>query len=192
MLKDTPNPDEEAEAKLGQGGESEDEKEFNALFDGINLDDDNADIEALRKQVEDVKKGAAKFFSEKGMKKAQEEKDVKQDTTIISPTKNEVVESDLEVLFFESKPEADLVKDDLKQVAKAKGLTIIQAWKSESWLQNKAKALHSEKIETEENRGRIGDPSSGISVGKDAETKARENSFISNLPPGFSANTPKL
>ena len=52
MLKDTPNPDEEAEAKLGQGGESEDEKEFNALFDGINLDEFEKTDEEKQRELE--------------------------------------------------------------------------------------------------------------------------------------------
>jgi hypothetical protein len=106
--------------------------------------------------------------------------------------KGEANSSDLEVIFFESKPEAESVKDDLAQIAKAKGITLIQAWKQESWLQDKAKALYADKRESMENKGRVGSPSSTVTESKDSATKAIENSFIANLPKGFSAKTPKL
>ncbi len=185
MAEETPNLGEEAPAKPDEGGESEDQKEFDKLFEGIDFDDENADVEELKKKVEDIKKGAAKFFSEKGMKK---------ETPPVEPKPAEKKEdtTDLEVIFFESKPEAELVKDDLKQIAEAKGISLIQAWKQESWVQNKAKALHSEKTETEGNKERIGNPSALVPPEKDAEQKAIEQTFVSNLPSGFSVAKPKL
>lgn len=184
LPEETPNQNQEAPATPVDGGESDEQKEFNKLFEGINLDDENADIEELKSQVENIKKGAAKFFSEKGMKKNEKKEEPK-------PAIKQEDASDLEVIFFEGKPESKLVEDDLKAIAKAKGISVIQAWKNESWIQEKAKALHAEKVEKEKNEGRIGDPSENIEIGKDAATKALENSFISNLPKGFSAATPK-
>ncbi len=184
LPEETPNQNQEAPATPVDGGESEEQKEFNKLFEGIDLDDENADIEELKSQVENIKKGAAKFFSEKGMKKNEKKEEPK-------PAIKQEDASDLEVIFFEGKPESKLVEDDLKAIAKAKGISVIQAWKNESWIQEKAKTLHAEKVEKEKNEGRIGDPSENIEIGKDAATKALENSFISNLPKGFSAATPK-
>ncbi len=182
---ETPTPEEEAAAKLAKEGESEEQKEFNKLFEGIDFDDENADVEELKKQVEDIKKGASKFFSEKGMKKGTINGEVPK------PAEKQEDTSDLEVIFFESKPEASLVEEDLKTIAKAKGISLIQAWKTESWIQNKAKELQKEKTEKESNNGRVADPSAEFAKGMtDAERIAKRLS--GNLPPGFSAEKPKL
>lgn len=189
MSKETPTPEEEAEAKLAQEGESDEQKEFNKLFEGIDFDDEEKSKEDLIAEFEKFKENAnknfAKFYSKKGMELGKKEEPAPK------PAVKQEDASDLEVIFFEGKPEASLVKDDLKTIAEAKGISLIQAWKNESWIQDKAKALHAAKSEAEKNASRVGNPSEGVEIEKDAETKARENSFISNLPPGFSAATPK-
>lgn len=183
---ETPTPEEEAAAKLAKEGESEEQKEFNKLFEGVDLDDENADVEELKKKVDDIKKGAAKFFSEKGMKKEAPKEEASK------PTEKKEDASDLEVIFFESKPEASLVEDDLKAVAKAKGISLVQAWKQESWIQTKAKALQEEKSENDGNGKKVGEPSGSVPAEKDAEQKKIERDFASNLPVGFSAEKPKM
>ena len=182
---ETPTPEQEAAAKLAKEGESEEQKEFNKLFEGIDLDDENADIEELKQKVADIQKGAAKFFSEKGMKKEATKEDPAKPAVKVEDA------SDLEVIFFESKPEASLVEDDLKTVAKAKGISLIQAWKTESWIQSKAKALQSEKTEKESNNGRVADPSAEFAKGLTDEQRISKR-LSGNLPPGFSAEKPKL
>jgi predicted lactoylglutathione lyase len=178
MSEEKPNLDEEADANPDEGGESEDEKEFKAMFEGLNFDDPDADIEELKKKVADIEKGASRFFSQRGQKK--EEK--KPEQPVAPATKD----SDIEVMFFETRPEAELVKDDLKKVAEVKGISLIQAWKQEAWLQEKAKTLSAD----ETNKGRIGSPSNGV------QPKTEENefakSFASSLPKGFSAETPNV
>ncbi|PIX94076.1 MAG: hypothetical protein COZ25_07390 [Ignavibacteria bacterium CG_4_10_14_3_um_filter_37_18] len=183
---ETPNQNEEPTGNPDEGGESEEQKEFNKLFEGVNLDDENADVEELKKKVENIQKGAAKFFSEKGMKKGVPKEEASK------PVAKQENASDLEVIFFESKPEASLVEDDLKAVAKAKGISLIQAWKQESWIQTKAKALQEEKSENDGNSKKVGEPSGSIPAEKDSEQKAIERAFTSNLPSGFSAEKPKM
>ena len=53
--------------------------------------------------------------------------------------------ADLEAMFFESKPEAEKVKADLQAIARINGISIIQAWKNESWVREKAQSLESEE-----------------------------------------------
>lgn len=189
MSEVTPNPTEEATANPTEGGESEDEKEFDALFDDVDFDSEEKTPEELRAEVEafkeNAKKNLAKFYSKKGMEFGKKKNEV------VTPARQETSQSDLEVLFFESKPEAESVSEDLKKIAQAKGITTIQAWKQETWLQEKAKALYAESKESEENRGRVGSPSSTVVNSKDSAQKAIENRFIENLPPGFSAKTPR-
>ena len=48
-------------------------------------------------------------------------------------------------MFFESKPEAEKVKADLQAIARINGISIIQAWKNESWVREKAQSLESEE-----------------------------------------------
>jgi hypothetical protein len=188
MLKETPNPTEEAVANPTEGGESEDEKEFDALFDDVDFDSEEKTPEELRAEVEafkeNAKKNLAKFYSKKGMELGKKKE-------VATPAPQEAPKSDLEVIFFETKPEAESVADELRQIAEAKGITTIQAWKQETWLQEKAKALYAESKESEENRGRVGSPSSMVVNSKDSQQKAIENRFIENLPPGFSAKTPR-
>lgn len=183
---ETPNQNEEPKGNPDEGGESEEQKEFNKLFEGIDFDDKNADVEELKKKVEDIQKGAAQFFSKKGM-----EKKVPNEEAPKPAVRQEDV-SDLETIFFESKPEASLVEDDLKVVAKAKGISLIQAWKQESWIQDKAKALQTEKLENDGNNKKVGEPSGSVPAEKDAEQKRIEQAFTSNLPVGFSAEKPKM
>ncbi len=191
MSEVTPNQSEEAPAKLPEGGESEDQKEFDALFAEIDLDEEKsveelkADIDAFK---EESKKNFAKFYSEKGMELAKKKKE----EAATPPGKtDEVTLSDLELVFFENKPEVDFVKDDLKKIAEAKGISLVQAWKSESWLVEKAKALHAEKQESEENKGKVGDPSPIPTKGMTEVQKIAQR-LSGNLPPGFSADKPKI
>jgi len=173
------------------GKEPEQKEKISEIQDGYefwNLKKFTIDefVEELKKKVENIQKGAAKFFSEKGMKKGVPKEEASK------PVAKQENASDLEVIFFESKPEASLVEDDLKAVAKAKGISLIQAWKQESWIQTKAKALQEEKSENDGNSKKVGEPSGSIPAEKDSEQKAIERAFTSNLPSGFSAEKPKM
>lgn len=145
------NHDEEVKTIPPNGSEAEDT--FADLFkeeeapEGETLEQKVARME---KETEAMKKGVSKFFSDKGRKEKAEVKVEKKET--VNQSSDDVTE-----LFLESKPEASLVKDDLKTIADAKyNGSIVKAWKEETWLHEKAKALSEQEV----NKGKITPPSS--------------------------------
>lgn len=153
MYEEDPNQSGEDTSKLNDGGESED-ADIQALFGGEeNHDEESSEekVTRLENEMATIKKGVAKFFSEKGRKeKATNTVQVAQSTTNHSS-------DDVTELFLESKPQAEFVKDDLKTIADAKyGGSIIKAWKGETWLHAKAQALSEETA----NKGKINAPDS--------------------------------
>lgn len=190
----TPNPSEEAVAKPTEGGENEDEKEFENLFgDDLDFEDESKTIEELKEEFKAYKeekraefeKNKAKFFSQKGMELGKKKEEA-------VTQKKEETPSDVTLLFFESKPEAETVKDEILEIAKLKGISEIQVWKANTFgIQEKAKALYAEKTETEQNRGRVGSPSSFPAKGM-TEVEKIAKRLSDGLPPGFSASKPKL
>lgn len=166
MSENYPNPSGEDASKLDEGGKSED-TELESLFkeddapEGETAEEKVARLEA---EMATMKKGVAKFFSEKGRKeKAAKEATEAKKTPIHSS-------DDVTELFLESKPEAELVKDDLQKIADAKyDGSIIKAWKGETWLHEKAKALSEEATA----KGKIQPPSSETAPTTDMSALAK-------------------
>ena len=166
MSEQDPSLNEEDTSKLQTGGKSED-ADLESLFkDEEAPDDETADekVERMEKEIATMKKGVAKFFSEKGRKeKATSEAPAPKGTPNHSS-------DDVTELFLESKPEAALVQDDLRTIADAKyGGSILKAWKGETWLHAKAKALSDEAVA----KGKIQAPSSEVQSVTDMESIAR-------------------
>ncbi len=159
MSEQDPNLDEEAPAKLPEGGESEDEladlfKEEDAP-EGETLEEK---VERLERESAAQKKGLAKFFSEKGRERVKKEE---------APASKPVSQNDdVTELFYATNPKAELVADQLKEVAdKLYGGSILKAWKSEEFLREKAETLANKKTESEANKAKIGKPSVGKASG---------------------------
>ena len=155
MTEENANLEKEVTTTPAQGAGSED-ADLESLFkdedapEGETLEDKVARLEA---QDEARRKGVAKFFSEKG-RKEKATKEVPEAKKTPTHTSDDVTE-----LFLESKPEAELVKDDLQKIADAKyDGSIIKAWKGETWLHEKAKALSEEAVA----KGKIQPPSSQV------------------------------
>jgi hypothetical protein len=151
MTDENLNPQEEVKTTPPAGSESE-ETDLESLFadeeapEGEQPDDK---VARLEKTVSDLKKGIAKAFSDKG----RETKEVKAEPKTDKDDVNE--------LFYAQKPEAELVESDLKQIADAKyNGSILKAWKNETWLQDKAKAMSAAKKIEEESKSKISKPSS--------------------------------
>lgn len=129
------------------------------------------------KSIEDYQKTVKernKDFSEEGQKKKPIESTPKNDTGL---SDEDIIET-----YFDNKPKAQLVMDDIKEIAKSKGISEIQVWKTEKWLHKKADEL----AEDEENKGKIGDPSNNVAEKKTLdETKKMAQKFATDLPPGF-------
>lgn len=98
---------------------------------------------------------------------------------------------DVVELFFDQNKDAALVRQDLERVAQAQGRSVISVWKdkeNEGWLHEKSANLK----KTAETRERVADPS-GQSHGRAlSEEEKHAKRLATNLPPGFSAEPPKL
>ncbi len=140
MPEEKLTPTEEAKATPTEENGSED-SELENLFEEESEEEEAQEgpVKKLEAKIARMEKGMSKYFSQKGREnkapnKAEEPK--------ATPTQ---ASDDVTELFLESKPEAELVKDDLKTVADAKyGGSIIKAWKGEQWLHAKAEALSEE------------------------------------------------
>jgi len=136
--------------------ESDDASELKDLFADESQDEEADDVEALKKEIKDLKKGLSKFFSEQGRKAKQVEEPGKKAETKTVQT------DDVSELFFTQVPQAEAVQEDLRKIAdKLYNGSILKAWKGESWIQDKAKALTDEKAEDEANKSKIAKPSNG-------------------------------
>jgi len=138
-------------------------------------EDVHAKISRLEKIVMNQSKGIQKFMSQQGRKQTVEPR------TPTTPPSSPTGTSDVEVLFFESKPEAERVKDDLQKIAKLQGISILQVWKNEPWLQEKSKALAEEEKRKERDAQRVLPPSGAAVVQKDFATMSDEEAM--KLPP---------
>lgn len=176
---------QEEEAQTTPSPESESEEnsdELESLFaedpesEDTDSDDKDDKIKSLEDKVERIRKGVAKFFTENGTaKKAEPIQEV-------TPKTETTPNNDLEVLFFESKPEAELVRDDLKKVAQARGISVLQAWREEDWLREKASAKKELREVEEKNKTKINKPSSG-SAAKTVDISSVKPEEVSSLTP---------
>lgn len=90
--------------------------------------------------------------------------------------------SDVEEMFFDMKPEAELVKSDLEMVAKAKGITLIQAWKQETWLHEKSSILSKEAQQRQANARKVIPPSSSAGTGSVPYADLSDDEILSLSP----------
>ena len=162
MSQEDPTHEEEVTTTPADGGESEGSSEFDELFKEIDTKEAG---DVSREEFDALKKGVAKYFSEKGRKEKV--------TEAVVPAKKEVpthTSDDVTELFLESKPEAALVKDDLQKIADAEyDGSIIKAWKGETWLHEKASALN----EAEATKSKIHSPSGTIEAEVSMENIAK-------------------
>lgn len=144
MSEEQPTPEEEVPTTPPVEEEADDTEIF-----------PDEEVPVSRKEFSALKKGVDKFFSEKGREKeAPKPAEAPKETPTPQSSTDDVTE-----LFLQSKPEAELVKDDLKTVADAKyNGSIIKAWKGEEWLHAKAEALS----EQEKAKNKISSPSNQI------------------------------
>lgn len=159
MSEENLTPEEEAEkAKLAKESESKDASELDDLLSSIDEEDDSKDIETLKKEVADLKKGVAKFFSEKG----REKKEVKVET---KPAKEVATESSfspiLKKLYMKDNPEIETVWDDIVKET-PKGKDPIEYYESMKGWQLEAKARMDAKNEEETNKSKIDKPADGV------------------------------
>ena len=150
------NQIEEEESNLGFESDEQDATELDSLFADESQDESGDKVAQLEKKIENIQKGVQKYFSEQGRKAKQV------DEPKVAAEIKTVQTDDLSELFYAQVPQAELVQQDLQAIAEAKyGGSILKAWKGESWLQEKSKALSAEKAEEEVNKTKISKPSNG-------------------------------
>jgi hypothetical protein len=160
MSEEDPTHEEEVPTTPAAGGESEGDSEFDELFKEIESKEAG---EISKEEFDAMKKGVAKYFSDKGRKTKENAAEAVVPASKETPTHTS---DDVTELFLESKPEAALVKDDLQKIADAKyGGSIIKAWKGEEWLHDKASALK----ESEVSKSKIQSPSGTIETATSME-----------------------
>lgn len=142
--KEDEESDDESDDESNDKSDDESKESEESDSEGESEDESSKKIEELAKTVKSLEKGFKKAFSKKG--KEGESVNTSGD--------------DLETLFFEQRPEAEHVSDDLKSVAEAKGISILKAWREEKWLQEKANKIAEEKKVEEESKSKIGNPTS--------------------------------
>jgi len=147
------------------GSESEDEEddEFEELLKKI---DEDSDEPPTREEFNALKKGVAKYFSDKGREKAKVEKKEEPAKTTATEAKADETD-DLTEMFLEQNPKVELVKEKLDKVAKALyGGSLIKAWRNEPWLREMADSIEQEKSEEAANKAKVGAPSKTVGTNK--------------------------
>lgn len=167
MSQEDLHQEEEDTSKPALGSESEDEDddaEFEELLSKFEGSDEDEPVS--REEFNALKKGVAKYFSEKGRKQAEESKKVITETKSAPEAKaNEV--DDLTEMFLEQNPKVELVKEKLDKVAQALyGGSLIKAWRNEPWLREMADSIEKEKSEEEANKAKVGAPSKIVGSNK--------------------------
>lgn len=155
MTEDDTQLDENEQSTLDKKLDSEEADDLDSLFAD---DESQEDAPVTREEYNRLIKGTKKLASELGRLKSQPAtKQETEETNSVSHQSDDVSE-----LFYAQVPQAELVSDDLKSIAEAKySGSILKAWKGESWIQEKALALHSAKSEEELNVSKVSKPSQG-------------------------------
>jgi len=165
MSETTPTPNEE-DVKSTPGSEegTKDDQELEELLKTEEPSDDESleqKVERLERENARVKKGVAKFFSEKGKKKPepsdkQEEKKTEEPTTVPSTGTSPVMKR----LYFDRFPEAKEVWDEVEKEAKALNKDPFDLYESSNYFKGEAKAKAEAKRIEEETKNKIAKPSS--------------------------------
>ncbi len=166
MSKEDLHQDEEDTSKphvTGSESEDEEDDEFEELLKKI---DEDSDEPPTREEFNALKKGVAKYFSDKGREKAKVEKKEEPAKTTATEAKADETD-DLTEMFLEQNPKVELVKEKLDKVAKALyGGSLIKAWRNEPWLREMADSIEQEKSEEAANKAKVGAPSKTVGTNK--------------------------
>lgn len=147
MPKEDQPFDENEESTLDEERESEEAEE--------NVDDET-DVTKLQEKIANLEKGIQKLATQKGREAKEEPK----------TGKNSLDSEIVEELLLTKHPEAELVLDDLKETAEAKGVSILKLFRESKYFQGEAKALSDAKKSEEEAKSKIKQPTNGTPLTK--------------------------
>lgn len=155
MSETTPTPNEDERNATSQEEEGTDDKqELEDLFNSEAPEGETLEekVERMEQEQSRLKKGVAKFFSEKGKK---EEKKTEKPTTVPSGTSPV-----LKALYLKQNPEAQEVWDEVEKEAAALKKDPFELYESSSYFKGEAKAKAEAKRVEEESKSKIAKPSS--------------------------------
>lgn len=157
----------QVETELDSTLEVERETEESSELDDLFAEEESSDeAPVTREEYNRLLKGVKKLASEQGR--------VKQVVKAEEPAPKQLATDDVSELFFAQIPQAELVSSDLKSIAdKLYDGSILKAWRNETWIQEKAKALSDAKTRDEENRSKISKPSNGTSPSRTDISKVK-------------------
>lgn len=158
MTEENLTPEQEAAAKLAKESESEEALEIDKIFSEIEKEDNEEEVDFLKRKVENIEKGVSKFFSNQGRKQKEEKQPEKKEEVPIkeaTPQINPV----LKTLYFDKFPETKEVWEEVEKEAKLLGKDPFELYESSSYFKGEAKSRFDAKAEEERNKEKIAKPS---------------------------------
>jgi hypothetical protein len=166
MTEENLNLEEEDPSKLPDESESEETSDLDEVLE----EDSNDRVKELEKEVADLKKGMSKFFSEQGRK------------TEGVKLKEVITPSVIKSLYFDSKPEAKEIWEEVETTAKQLGKDPFELYESSPYFKGEAKARFEAKAEEEKSKAKITKPSTEVEFEKSIESIKAED--VASLKPG--------
>lgn len=198
MSETTPTPNEEVVKTTPDSEEgTKDDQELEELLKTEDPSDDESleqKVERLERENARVKKGVAKFFSEKNKNKPevkQEEKKVIEQPTTTHP-QGVSVSPVIKNLYFDRFPEAKEVWDEVEKEAKALNKDPFELYESSSYFKGEAKAKAEAKRIEEESKAKINKPSSDTGSSSKTDLSKVKPEDVEKLSPADKAKWIRL
>jgi predicted Zn-dependent protease len=184
MSDEKSNLEDREEEDIFDETETSNESEGDGTKDNVSAEDEALRVYNERtgktfKSWDDVQKStkeADKLFA-KGTHKQEEPSP----STSVAPN---VYEEELLTLKY---PEAETILDDISDIAKKMGKGILEVYRQEKWLQDKAKAVSEEIRIEQENKSKINAPSNGTPTKTKDDIKSVKPEDVDKLSPSDKA-----
>jgi hypothetical protein len=161
MTEENTTLNENEESTLDENAESEDSSLEDIFNDDSEESQDESDadkVKRLEEKIARIEKGVKKLATDKGNQAKEEERQPVKKEIKDSPSINDEV---VEELLLTKHPEAEHILDELKDVAKQTGKSVLKLYRESKYFQGEAKALADVKKSEEEAKSKIKTPSSG-------------------------------
>lgn len=159
------NQEEEVTTTPASESESEDTSDLDEVLE----EDSNDRIKELEKKIENLEKGIAKGFSEQGRK------------TEGVKLKEVITPSVIKSLYFDSRPEAKEIWEEVETTATQLGKDPFELYESSPYFKGEAKARFEAKAEEEKSKAKITKPSTEVEFSQSIDSVKAED--VVNLKP---------
>lgn len=181
MTEENTTLNENEKSTLDENAESEDSSLEDIFNDDSEESQDESDadkVKRLEEKIARIEKGVKKLATDKGNQAKQEVKEAPKKDSTPSNINDEVVEE----LLLTKHPEAEHILDELKDVAKQTGKSVLKLYRESKYFQGEAKALADVKKSEEEAKSKIKMPSNGTAPQK-TNISAVKAEDVSSLKP---------